>query len=117
MNTVWRRSSTELDAQADRAITEAIVLGDTYADKVGARMDYEAERAVEKDAAIRRIMAAKDLAATPAEKLVETDEHYAAFLRAYRNSVVEEKKAESRSKCAQIRARLAVARVEGLVAK
>lgn len=72
-------------------------------------MELEAERAGNKAEAIRRIMAAQGLAATPAEKLAETDPEYAAHLRIMRQKVFEKNEAWAETECARLRVRLAIA--------
>lgn len=67
------------------AMTEA---ARAYADARATEMQGEHERPAAKQAAILRIMAERGLAATPAEKLAETDPDYAEYLAAQRGAVV-----------------------------
>ena len=102
----------EFETLADRAVSEVVTLHDAYAEAIGARMDLEAARPIEKSEAVLRIMDARQLAATPAEKLVESDDRYASFLREHRTAVASEMKAKGRAEASVLRAELAIARVE-----
>ena len=91
-------------------------LGKGYAELALQEMDLEATRAVEKDAAIRRIMEQpnplnndKAHSATSAEKLVEGDAEYAAYLRHQRETVHQKNIAFTSMTGARLRAELAIA--------
>jgi hypothetical protein len=76
-------------------------------------MELEDERSILKPQATRRIMARDNIAATPAEKLVETDEEYASLRRRQYDIVVEKQRAFGELEAAKLRARLNIAVIEG----
>jgi hypothetical protein len=102
-----RALHAQLDAE--NAIAEI----ETAAQRVGAacraEMELEDERSVLKPQATRRIMTRDSLAATPAEKLVETDEEYASHRRRQAEAVVEKHRAFGGYEAAKLRAKLFVA--------
>jgi hypothetical protein len=67
----------------------------------GTVMELEAERPIQKSAAVLRIMGEKGLAATPAEKLAESDGEYAAFLKRQRQAVVSKELAYGQAESAK----------------
>lgn len=71
----------------------------------------EDERGLLKAAATKRIMARDNIAATNAEKIVESDEEYAAHRRAQRQAVIDAECARGDFYAARYRAELAIARV------
>lgn len=89
--------------------------GALYADLAGQEMDLEAQRPIEKDHAIRRLMQTtnelteKPHSASSAEKIVETDEAYFAALRVQRETVVQKNHAFTRMQAAKLRAEMAIA--------
>ena len=89
--------------------------GALFADLAGEEMDREAQRPVEKDAAIRRLMQTtnelteKPHSASSAEKIVETDTEYRAALKAQREVVVQKNHAFTRMQAAKLRAEMAIA--------
>lgn len=91
-------------------------LGREYADLAAQEFDLEAGRAIEKDHAVRRIMeqpnplnSDKPHSATSAEKIVETDPEYAAYLRRQRETVHSKNIAFTAMTGAMLRAELAIA--------
>lgn len=107
--------SNELYRQAECAVQEAQALSDAAAEATGRRIDLETERPIQKDAAVRRVMAAtpptEKATYTGAERTVEAEPVYAAFLKNYRTAVVDEEKAKGRAKAALLRAQLLIAGV------
>lgn len=71
-------------------------------------MELEDERSILKPVAIRRIMTRDNIAATPAEKIVETDEEYASLRRRQYSAVVEKHRSLGEFEAAKLRARLTV---------
>jgi hypothetical protein len=65
-------------------------------------MALEAGRSGAKDAAVRRIMAERGLAATPAEKLAETDLEYAKYLQELRGIVTLKMRAQTEAESARM---------------
>lgn len=100
---------------AEDAISDYQHQGSLYADLAGEEMDREARRAIEKDAAIRRIMETnnpltqKPHSASGAEKIVEADDQYAAFLRDGRTVVVDKNHTFTKMQTAKLRAEMAIA--------
>lgn len=91
-------------------------LGRGYAELAAREFDLEAGRAIEKDAAIRRIMeqpnplnSDKPHSATSAEKIVEADPEYAAYIGRIRDTVREKNHAYTAMTGARLRAELAIA--------
>lgn len=95
--------------------------GEELADAVRAEQQLEDGRALAKSAAVRRIMqtlneeTGKAHSASSAEKIVESDEGYAAYRVAQANAVVEKQRAFARYEAAKLRARLAVSLTEAVV--
>lgn len=107
------------EARAEEAISFAAATANAAAEAIGARMDLEASRALEKDFAIRRMMTEAEgrgekATYTGCEKTVEGEPTYAAFLKALRVAVVDEEKAKGRAVAAKLQAQLAIARVQVL---
>ena len=107
--TDWERAGHAEVADYER-------LGTEYADLAAQEMDLEAGRSVEKDHAVRRIMEQpnplngdKPHSATSAEKLVEGDAEYAAYLRRQRETVHLKNIAFTAMTGARLRAELAIA--------
>ena len=75
-------------------------------------MELEDQRPIIKADAVRRIMARDGIAATPAEKIVETDGEYAAHRNRQTMAVVEKQRAFGAYEAAKLRARLAVTLAE-----
>jgi hypothetical protein len=73
-----------------------------------AEMMLEDERPIVKADAVRRIMTRDGVAATPAEKIVETDEQYAAHRRRQYAAVVETILARGAFEAARRRADIAI---------
>lgn len=104
--------STSLITERIDRIEQSIDALERAADRLGAamraEMELEDERSVIKPQATKRIMARDTVAATPAEKLVETDEGYAAHRRKQADAVVEVQRARGAYEAAKLRARLAL---------
>lgn len=100
---------------AEDAIEAYEANGEMFADLAGEEMDREGQRAIEKDAAIRRIMETdnpltqKPHSASSAEKIVEADAEYAAFLKDSRMVVVDKNHAFTKMQAAKLRAEMAIA--------
>jgi hypothetical protein len=75
-------------------------------------MELEDERPIVKAAAVRRIMERDGIAATPAEKIVETDQEYAAHRRRQYTAVVEKQRAFGEYEAAKRRADLLIAMID-----
>jgi len=90
---------------------------DDVADRVAAAMnavsELEDQRALIKPEAIKRIMAAQGIAATPAEKIVESDPEYAAHREKQRAAEREKWAALAAWEAAKLRAQLDVQLVGG----
>lgn len=91
------------------AVVEAVLLAaSAYADARAHELTLEDERPAVKHAAITRLMQERGLAATPAEKLVETDTEYAAYRTRQRQSVIRTIETRALYEAARIRAWAAV---------
>lgn len=105
-------SPSYLIAEADDAIDEIVPAGV----RVGLALAHERSLidgyATAKDAAVRRIMEEKGIAATPAEKFVNTDAEFAGYRDASRASVLDRMTAEAQYESVKLRAKLAVHIVE-----
>ena len=77
-----------------------------YADLAHREAELEAERSLRKQYAVERIMAATGKAATPAEKLAESDPEYREFLATLRNVTREKHGAWTDMEAARLLARL-----------
>lgn len=92
-----------------KGIEQGIInAADRLAEATEREMRLEDERALVKDAAIRRVMAERQLSATAAEKVVEADVAYATHLAAKREAVVQRIKARAYYEMWLIRARIAI---------
>lgn len=100
----------EIAADAIEAIPEA---AERVAQACKLEMELEDRRPIIKAEAVRRIMARDSIAATPAEKIVETDGVYADLRAEQTRAVVEKQRAFGEYEAAKLRARLAVAVVAG----
>jgi hypothetical protein len=91
---------------------KAIAAIEAAAERLGAacrdEMELEDERPIVKAAAVRRIMERDGIAATPAEKIVETDGEYAAHRRRQYAAVVEKQRAFGEYEAAKRRADVAI---------
>lgn len=96
--------------QNARASIAAIETAATWvADALNMVAQLEDERALIKPEAIRRIMESRGLAATPAEKIVESDPEYAAHRAKQRDAEVIKWSAVAQYEAAKLRAKLDVA--------
>lgn len=100
----------EIAADAIEAIVDA---AERVALACKVEMELEDERPIIKSAAVRRIMERDGIAATPAEKIVETDGEYNAHRKRQSMAVVEKQRAFGEYEASKLRARLAVAVVAG----
>jgi hypothetical protein len=106
----------QLSDAADRAISAHTVAGKEYAALCGEELTLEADRAEQKLAAILRIMATtNDLTGNPhsassAEKIVELDSEYRAYLQRQSNTVVMKNVAFTAAQSARLMAELSIAR-------
>lgn len=91
------------------SLSEFFTAAERYRAGVYTEMELDADRAAAKAAAVRRIMDAQGLAATPAEKLAETDAEYAAHLKRLRDTVRDKNAAWAAMEVARLRARLGIA--------
>lgn len=104
--------SATLEFEAIAAIDFVEVAAERVAEATAAEMAIDDERPLVKADAIRRIMVRDNIAATPAEKIVETDAEFLG-LRARQKAVVVEKiRAEGVLAAAKLRAQLRVRLVE-----
>lgn len=93
---------------ASLAVTAIEAYSDRLALACRAEMELEDERPIVKADAVRRIMARDSIAATPAEKIVETDAEYAAHRRRQYDAVVEKQRAFGAYEAAKRRADVAI---------
>lgn len=95
--------------RANAAIDALLAASERVAQACRVEMELEDERSILKSYAVRRIMVRDSLAATPAEKIVETDEEYAAHREKQHEAVVEKARAFGALDAAKLRAKLSVA--------
>lgn len=95
------------DTLVGSMLVELELAGEKLAEATERELELQALRGLRKDEAVRRVMAAKGIAATPAEKIVEEDAEYSAFLKDCRTSVADRIRAETWLAAAKIRAQLA----------
>lgn len=98
-----------VSSSVGNALQRLAIAGDEVARAVEKEMEYEDRRGPEKGAAIRRLMDARGIAATPAEKIVGEDAQYQAFCRERRDSVLARIRAWTRYDCAKLEGKLHVA--------
>lgn len=94
----------DAQAQIDILYTTSAALGVDRAHE----MELEDDRALVKMEAVKRIMARDGLAATPAEKIVETDEAYMLHRQRQREAVIQCQCAWGAFKAAEFLAQLSV---------
>lgn len=102
-------SSPTRPDQVEPAIQAYLDASLAYAAAVQRELELTDARPLAKNAAVQRIMAAQGLAATPAEKLVESDPAYAAHLAALRVAVVQKLVKHGETAAAKLRAQVACA--------
>jgi hypothetical protein len=93
---------------AEDSIRALETAGELLAIATERELELQSLRGLRKNEAVRRIMAAQKIAATPAEKVVETDPEYSAFLKECRSSVADRIRAEARFSAEKLRAYLTV---------
>jgi hypothetical protein len=98
-----------VSSSVGNALQRLSIAGEEVARAVAQEMEFEDRRGPEKGAAIRRLMDARGMAATPAEKIVEEDAEYQAFCRNRRDSVINRIRSWTRYDCAKLEAKLHVA--------
>ena len=98
------------------AAEHAVSAIEDAADRLAIACEYEMrledERPLVKAEAVKRIMARDSLAATPAEKIVESDEAYAVHRTLQYGAVVETIRARAAYESAKRRADLAIALID-----
>ncbi|MDB4892192.1 MAG: hypothetical protein JWL61_4047 [Gemmatimonadetes bacterium] len=82
--------------------------GIKYGEACRREMELEDERSMLKPQAVRRIMQRDNIAYTPAEKIVETDEEYMSLRRRQYTCVADKERALGEFKAAELRAKLSV---------
>lgn len=97
---------------AGEAVNDIERAAERLAIAVRAEMELEDERPIVKAEAVKRIMARDGIAATPAEKIVETDDVYAAHRRKQYAAVVEKQQAYGAFEAAKRRADLEIALID-----
>jgi hypothetical protein len=104
---------TAKDEIVDPVLAEIALVsdaGENLARAMDLELELQALRGIRKDEAVRRVVQAKGIAATPAEKIVEEDAEYFAFLKECRSSVADRIRAEAQLSVAKLRAQLMVRR-------
>ncbi len=99
------------EAQALDVIAAVKIAGGGLAVATARQLTLTRFLSVKKDEAVRRLMAAKNLSATAAEKLAETDEEYAAACHDAITAEADRLLAVARYDVAKLTARLALALV------
>lgn len=98
----------------DRAINDVDAASNRLGRAIVAEMTLEDARALEKSAAVRRLMGTpnpetdKPHSASSAEKVVESDEEYMGYRRRQYEAVIETQRAHGAFASAKLRAKLAV---------
>lgn len=105
-------NAAAVQARAVDQIAEIERAAERLAIACRAEMELEDERPIIKADAVRRIMTRDAIAATPAEKIVETDAEYASHRRRQYDAVVEKQRAYGQYEAAKRRADLGVALVD-----
>jgi hypothetical protein len=84
----------------EQALEALTAKGDALGNALALEQELEDDRAAIKADAIRRVMKRDDLAATPAEKIVETDEQYFQHRAKQRASIIARYRADAEYKAA-----------------
>lgn len=95
---------TLTDTPLESALARLIYAGEALGEALAHEQELEDDRAAIKADAIKRIMARDGLAATPAEKVVETDADYFAHREKQRASIVARFRADAEYWAAKARA-------------